>query len=428
VTTSVKDALVFSAPLDLMRVKASQFVFLATLALGVPSGFASAKKPATHKSVATSQGHAKPKAGAHEAKLVPAKHTLRKRAKPVVEAPAAHTSKSHKTEPKQVASREKPAPIARRVEPVEPDASADPAPSQEPIEVRHDRKQHFTAGDGASQTEPRKATSHDFLAPFAANAAQAKPAAAPAPESVKHKVVAAETKPVMPVKPVVAVATVAQPEHVPVFTPVLYTKRGRLIVPPAMKGSHEILLRQNEMADRDGLDRIRDDADLDHMREDKLLVPIPTGAGLQSDERLPLNRRYCRPWTAEFLSAMSRAFYAKFHTPLQVNSAVRTVEFQHRLLMTNGNAAPAEGETASPHLTGQAIDLAKHGLTMTQIAWIRGYLLPLVQAGKVDVEEEFQQACFHISVYRKYVPEPAPKREIAGTHAGAGVTLATALR
>jgi hypothetical protein len=30
------------------------------------------------------------------------------------------------------------------------------------------------------------------------------------------------------------------------------------------------------------------------------------------------------------------------------------------------------------------------------------YLAPLMQAGMIDVEEEFQQACFHISVYRNY--------------------------
>jgi hypothetical protein len=28
----------------------------------------------------------------------------------------------------------------------------------------------------------------------------------------------------------------------------------------------------------------------------------------------------------------------------------------------------------------------------------------LMDAGKVDVEEEFQQACFHISVYPAYMP------------------------
>ena len=113
---------------------------------------------------------------------------------------------------------------------------------------------------------------------------------------------------------------------------------------------------------------------------------------------------------------------------MQVNSAVRTVEFQIRLQRTNGNAAPAEGETASPHLTGQAVDLAKHGLSMTEIAWMRGYLMPLVQQGRIDVEEEFQQSCFHISVYRSFIPTAPGRREFAqGRHAGDSV-LATALR
>jgi hypothetical protein len=181
------------------------------------------------------------------------------------------------------------------------------------------------------------------------------------------------------------------------------------------------------VADSEGLERIRDDSDLEQMRSNKILVALPTGMGIQTDERLPMNRRYCRPWTAVFLNALARAHYARFHTPLQVNSAVRTVEFQQRLLRTNGNAAPAAGETASPHLTGQAVDLAKHGLSLTEIAWLRGYLLPLVQEGKVDVEEEFQQSCFHISVYKKYLPQPAPKREIAPKHGGVATALAVVM-
>jgi hypothetical protein len=215
----------------------------------------------------------------------------------------------------------------------------------------------------------------------------------------------------------------------PVLLPTLYNKRGRLIVPPPLKGSHEILLHQNEVADRDGLTRIQDDADLDRMRNDGLLVAIPLVSGLQVDERLPVNRRYCRPWTADFLTQLSREFYARFQTPLQVNSAVRTVEFQQHLLHINGNAAPAEGDTASPHLTGQAIDIAKHGLSMTQIAWLRGYLLPLVQEGKIDVEEEFQQACFHISVYKSYVPQAnTPRRDIATLHPARTADLAVSVR
>ncbi|HEX4578095.1 MAG TPA: DUF5715 family protein [Edaphobacter sp.] len=214
----------------------------------------------------------------------------------------------------------------------------------------------------------------------------------------------------------------------PVLLPTLYNRRGRLIVPPPLRGSRDILVHQNQVAERDGLDRIQNDEDLLNLRSERLLVSLPATSALQIDERLPANRRYCRPWTAEFLAALARAHYAHFRTPLQVNSAVRTVEFQQHLVHINGNAAPAEGDTASPHLTGQAIDIAKHGLSLTEIAWLRGYLLPLVQEGKVDVEEEFQQACFHVSVYKRYLPATTPDRNPPASHHSETTALATALR
>ncbi len=214
----------------------------------------------------------------------------------------------------------------------------------------------------------------------------------------------------------------------PVILSSLYNKRGRLIVPPPLKGSRDILVHQNLIADRDGLDRIRDDEDLLDMRREGLLVSLPSDKALEIDDRLPTNRRYCRPWAMQFLVTLARAHYAQFHTPLQINSAARTVEFQQHLVHINGNAAPAEGDTASPHLTGQAIDIAKHGLSLTEIAWLRGYLLPLVQQGKIDVEEEFQQACFHISVYKKYLPADAPRTNPDILHHGGTTALATALR
>jgi hypothetical protein len=184
----------------------------------------------------------------------------------------------------------------------------------------------------------------------------------------------------------------------------LYDSRGHLIMPAPLRGSHEILLHQNEMADRDGLARVRDDAGLLDLLRQKKLVALPTDQTLIVDQRLPENRRYSRPWTAAFLAVLAHDYYASFHQPLQVNSAVRTIAVQQHLMHSNGNAAPVTGESASPHLTGQAVDIAKRGLSVTQIAWMRTYLGPLINQGKIDVEEEFQQSCFHISVYKNYLP------------------------
>jgi Family of unknown function (DUF5715) len=369
---------------------------------------------------------------AHVAAISSTKHPAHPKsaAKPVHQASA---SAPHS------AGRAKTAPIATRV--------ADKQPSR-----HHHRRQSISAPAPkeilpaltVAATTPEKATSEDFLK------AASSPAEIPPPVAIhgtsrpdeptvatttpttaqRHASVAKPVPVVSVIRPTAEkpqLASVEEAASTPVILPELYNKRGRLIVPPPLKGSHEILVHQNEVADRDGLHRIQDDDDLLDMRSKHLLVALPDNSSLQVDDRLPTNRRFCRPWTADFLATMARAHYAHFHTPLQVNSAVRTVEFQQHLMHINGNAAPAEGDTASPHLTGQAIDIAKHGLSLTEIAWLRGYLLPLVQEGKVDVEEEFQQSCFHISVYKSYLPS-SPERELAISHHGGTSALATALR
>ena len=188
-------------------------------------------------------------------------------------------------------------------------------------------------------------------------------------------------------------------------------------MPPPLRGSLVSLQRQNDMATAEGLERIENEGDLADRIARKELVPIPVSAGLTVNGNLPEHHRYCRPWTAIFLENLARAHAMEFHSPLEVSSAVRTVEYQKHLMMVNGNAAQAEGDVVSPHLTGATIDIAKNGLSRQEIGWMRGWLLPLQSAGMIDVEEEFQQACFHISVYRNYAAE-LPPVSIARNRAG----------
>ena len=183
-------------------------------------------------------------------------------------------------------------------------------------------------------------------------------------------------------------------------------------MPVALRGSHDVLVHQNIIADVEGLSRIQDDAQLNAMVYSGDLVALPASMGLAIDPRLPLNRRYCRPWTAQFLSNLARAHQDLFGRPLQLTSAVRTVSFQRHLAHYNGNAAPTSGDTASPHLTGEAIDLGKKGMSLKEIAWMRTVLWQLQASGKLDVEEEFEQACFHISVYKTYAPRSAPPAQL----------------
>ena len=165
------------------------------------------------------------------------------------------------------------------------------------------------------------------------------------------------------------------------------------VVPTPLAGSLESLTRQNDKTEDDGLERILDEEDLADRIARKMLVPLPASASLTVNGDLPETHRYCRPWTAVFLADLAKIHAAMFHKPLKVSSAVRTVEYQERLQKTNGNAAAAEGDVVSPHLTGATIDIAKQGLTRQEMAWMRSWLLPLQKAAKIDVEEEFQQAC-----------------------------------
>ncbi len=201
-------------------------------------------------------------------------------------------------------------------------------------------------------------------------------------------------------------------------------------MPAPLRGSLASLERQNDRSDAEGLERIQDEADLSARIADKLLVPLPASIALTVNPDLEENHRYCRPWTAKFLADLARAHEAAFHRSIEVSSAVRTVAYQKRLMETNGNAAPAEGDLVSPHLTGATVDIAKKGLTRAELAWMRRRLADLQTAGKIDVEEEFKQSCFHITVYKSYVParkagEVAPAKTVArGGATGAGPEMA----
>jgi hypothetical protein len=172
----------------------------------------------------------------------------------------------------------------------------------------------------------------------------------------------------------------------------------------ALRGTHDSLVRQNERSEDEALERIEDDADLQDRIARGLLVHVPETSGLLVNPALPEDRRYCRQWTADFLTDLSRAHEAQFHKPLIVSSAVRTVEYQRHLMRVNHNAADAEGDIVSPHLTGATIDIAKSGLSRREMQWMRDHLFAYQTAGVIDVEEEFRQRCFHITVYKNYAP------------------------
>jgi hypothetical protein len=171
---------------------------------------------------------------------------------------------------------------------------------------------------------------------------------------------------------------------------------------PVLRGSYESMLRQNEEIDRLQLPRIEDDAQLEDLILKQELVEIQESESLRVAANLDPERRYCRPWTLSFLEDLGEAFYAKFKTPIQVNSAVRTVAVQKKLRRRNRNAAPETGEIASSHLAGLTVDINKRGLTKAQRKWLDAYLLDLRNLNLIDAAEERRQAVYHIMVSERY--------------------------
>jgi uncharacterized protein DUF5715 len=173
-------------------------------------------------------------------------------------------------------------------------------------------------------------------------------------------------------------------------------------MPVLLKGSHDSLVRQNAEIDRLQLVRIQNDQALEELVARNQLVPLPQSDLVRIDPRLEESRRFCRPWTRNFLEDFGQAYYKQFHQPIQVNSAVRTVEQQERLARHNRNAAPAEGDTASSHLAGLTVDIAKKGMTRLQRAFTEKYLVNLRNLELVEAIEERRQACFHVMVSDRY--------------------------
>src|SRR5271169_3895026 len=182
---------------------------------------------------------------------------------------------------------------------------------------------------------------------------------------------------------------------------ILHRLRG-VLWNPLFRPSHDSLLRQNEEINRLDLPRIQDDDELEALKASGELVPITASESLKIEPSLDPSRRFCRPWTRDFVRDLSEVYYRQFHAQIQLNSAVRTVKMQKKLRRRNRNAAPAEGDTASSHLAGITVDLQRRGMTKEQMQFVERYLFYLNALGLVEPEEERRHFCFHIMVSDHY--------------------------
>ncbi len=236
-------------------------------------------------------------------------------------------------------------------------------------------------------------------------------------------------------------------------------------IPTQLLGRRESLNRQNEMADQDGLSRLRDkEAMWQHMKFEVndngymrnkegegipnphggYLVELPTNKFLTLDPYLSLHgdftyyttgphhrkevhqgskykRDYCAEWTAEFLTDLAHDYALEFPDapPLMVSSAVRPWDVQSGDLARVGNR---NRSSRSVHPTGAAVDIVwgdefkkdlagnavsplekiSRPLTAQQKRWLEGRLILLKEKGIVEAEQEGNQPCYHVMVEKNY--------------------------
>ncbi len=184
-------------------------------------------------------------------------------------------------------------------------------------------------------------------------------------------------------------------------------KRGRarmknVLWNPLFRPTHESMLLQNEQMQAMELPPIKTNSELEELKANGALVAFAPSDHLHIAKGLPLDRAYARPWTVDFVEDVARDYYEEFGVPLQLNSAVRTVQVQRKLRRHNRNAAPESGDIISSHLAGTTVDLQRGGLTKAQHQWLENYFANLKALGLIEPEEERRHFCFHIMVYQEY--------------------------
>jgi hypothetical protein len=187
-------------------------------------------------------------------------------------------------------------------------------------------------------------------------------------------------------------------------------------VPP--KGT---IQRQNWLADRYKLTRLRDRAQLKRFIRLRLLVPVtdtpgyfvsPRHAGSLDKANAALYR-HARPWVVDFLDTFSKAVNEELARPccLMVTSLVRTKAYQRRLARANRYAAGRGHYRQSPHLTGATVDISLRWMPAPARRVMLRHLRWLQEDGAVDFIYERRNNCLHVFVvpdWREKTIYPVP--------------------
>lgn len=127
-----------------------------------------------------------------------------------------------------------------------------------------------------------------------------------------------------------------------------------------------------------------------------LLVELKSSQYLEVNKKLAERGCWIRPWVLPVLNQFAESYYKKWGKRIRVNSALRTVEYHHRLRRTNTNAAKGY----SPHSTGATVDISHLWFSREKMRWAKEWWAPYIERRQVIVTTEFFQQCWDIFFLR----------------------------
>ncbi|HEV8617539.1 MAG TPA: DUF5715 family protein [Methylomirabilota bacterium] len=169
-----------------------------------------------------------------------------------------------------------------------------------------------------------------------------------------------------------------------------------------LRARRDNLVRENTVADRQRLSRLRALVVVRRFVRARLLVPLPARTNVYRVAGVDPALRVTRPWTKRFVEQLGRGFHGRFGAPLKITSLTRTAATQRALRRVNTNAAAAHGRLRSTHLTGAAVDISTRPLGQREVRWLRVVLRRLAAQRVLSAIEEVAQPHFHVLVFRRY--------------------------
>lgn len=176
-----------------------------------------------------------------------------------------------------------------------------------------------------------------------------------------------------------------------------HTRRRRSVPAPIFHALPHLasVSAEDKAAEELGLTRFMTEQEVLTAVQQNVLVPLPECRALRIDKRLPMDHRYARPEAVAFVQRIAEEHYVLFHKSLQVNSAVRSADYQKKLVRHNRNAAPAEGAVYSSHEFGNTLDLYKK-MSKAERQWLVVRLLYYRETQRVLAIQE--KGCWHLFV------------------------------